>query len=162
MRLMITAFLFLLGGSQTLLAENNEGVVHQLRVYEIFEGNKQAFHDRFRDHAMRIMARYDFRIVAMWEAKSETRTEFVYLLEWPDRETMQDRWKRFMADAEWADIKRRTAAEHGRLVGEIQERVMQPTTYSPAPRLLNGQEEELEPRQRERTAESGHPSDLSR
>jgi hypothetical protein len=29
--------------------------VHQLRIYEIFDHNKQAFHDRFRDHAMRIM-----------------------------------------------------------------------------------------------------------
>src|ERR1051325_7043650 len=60
------------------------GVVHQLRIYEIFDNNKQAFHDRFRDHAMRIMAKYDFHIVSMWEAKNGTRTEFVYLLEWPD------------------------------------------------------------------------------
>ena len=152
MRLMITVFLFLLGGSQTLLAEDNGGVVHQLRVYEIFEQNKQAFHDRFRDHALRIMDRHDFTIVAMWETKSETRTEFVYLLEWPDKETMQDRWKRFMADAEWADIKRRTAAEHGRLVGEIEERVMKPTTYSPAPKLLNG----------EKGGEQAQPGDSSR
>ncbi|MGH8249821.1 MAG: hypothetical protein ACREVI_03830 [Steroidobacteraceae bacterium] len=35
-------------------------VVHQLRSYEVFEHNKRAFHDRFRDHAMRIMAKYDF------------------------------------------------------------------------------------------------------
>src|SRR5688572_32631600 len=58
--------------------------VHQLRVYEIFDTNKQAFHDRFRDHAKRIMKKYDFNIVAMWEAKNGARTEFVYLLEWPD------------------------------------------------------------------------------
>ena len=49
--------------------------VHQLRIYEIFDHNKQAFHDRFRDHAMRIMKKYDFNIVAMWEAKNGTRTE---------------------------------------------------------------------------------------
>ena len=28
-------------------------VIHQLRIYEIFDNNKKAFHDRFRDHAMR-------------------------------------------------------------------------------------------------------------
>lgn len=44
-------------------------VIHQLRIYEIFDGNKKAFHDRFRDHAMRIMAKYDFKIVATWESK---------------------------------------------------------------------------------------------
>ena len=55
--------------------------VHQLRIYEIFDNNKQAFHDRFRDHAMRIMAKYDFNIVAMWEAQNGARTEFPTLLQ---------------------------------------------------------------------------------
>lgn len=59
-------------------------MINQLRIYEIFDENKAAFHDRFRDHAARIMRRYDFRIVAMWEAKGDGKTEFVYLLEWPD------------------------------------------------------------------------------
>lgn len=106
-------------------------VVHQLRIYEIFDNNKQAFHDRFRDHAMRIMKRYDFNIVAMWEAKNGARTEFVYLLEWPDEATMNDRWAKFMADQEWANIKKETAAKYGNLVGEIQVRTLHLTPYSP-------------------------------
>ena len=28
-------------------------MIEQLRIYEIFEGNKEAFHARFRDHAAR-------------------------------------------------------------------------------------------------------------
>jgi len=44
-------------------------VILQLRIYEIFDSNKKAFHDRFRDHAMRIMTKYDFKIVATWESK---------------------------------------------------------------------------------------------
>jgi hypothetical protein len=66
------------------LVSSSAEPIHQLRIYEIFDHNKQAFHDRFRDHAMRIMKKYDFHILAMWEAKNGTRTEFVYLLEWPD------------------------------------------------------------------------------
>lgn len=108
-----------------------KGVVHQLRVYEIFDGNKKAFHERFRDHAMRIMARYDFKILAMWESRRDGRTEFVYLLEWPDDETMKDRWVKFLADPEWIEIKRVTGAAHGRLVGEIQDRTLELTDYSP-------------------------------
>jgi hypothetical protein len=50
-------------------------MIHQLRIYEIFEHNKAAFHARFRDHAARIMARHGFQIVAMWEAKTAGRTE---------------------------------------------------------------------------------------
>jgi hypothetical protein len=110
-------------------------VVHQLRIYEIFDTNKQAFHDRFRDHAMRIMKKYDFNIVAMWESKTDARTEFVYLLEWPDEATMKDRWTEFMADQEWSDIKKETGAKHGKLVGEIQDRALNLTPYSPLKKL---------------------------
>ena len=112
-----------------------DGVIHQLRIYEIFDGNRQAFHDRFRDHAARIMAKYDFEIVAMWESRHDGRLEFVYLLEWPDEATMKARWAAFMADEEWAEIKRRTGKVHGRFVGGIQDRTLQPTDYSPRNRL---------------------------
>jgi len=42
-------------------------MIHQLRIYEIFDRNKEAFHDRFRDHALRIMRSYGFYILGMWE-----------------------------------------------------------------------------------------------
>lgn len=110
--------------------------VHQLRIYEIFDSNKTAFHDRFRDHAARIMAKYDFRIVAMWESKFENRTEFVYLLQWPDEATMKDRWAKFMADEEWARIKKETSEKDGKFVGAIQDRTLAPVPYSPQRELL--------------------------
>ena len=107
-------------------------MIHQLRIYEIFDANKTAFHARFRDHAARIMRKYDFRIVAMWETRFENRCEFVYLLEWPDEATKTRQWAAFMADAEWTEIKRVTSAEHGVMVGGIEDRVLAPLDYSPA------------------------------
>ena len=80
---------------------------------------------------MRIMARYDFNILAMWESKKDNRTEFVYLLEWPDRDTMADRWEKFLQDQEWIKIKKETGEMYGPLVGEIQDRVLYLTDYSP-------------------------------
>lgn len=106
-------------------------MIHQLRIYEIFERNKAAFHARFRDHAARIMARHGFEIVAMWETASAGRTEFAYILVWPDAATKTARWTAFMADPEWAEIKRVTVIEHGDLVGAIEDRLMTPTDYSP-------------------------------
>jgi hypothetical protein len=116
-------------------AGEQQSVIHQLRIYEIFDSNKKAFHDRFRDHAMRIMAKYDFQIVATWEAKKDNRTEFVYLLEWPDRETMTDRWGKFLRDQEWIKIKKETGEMYGPLVGEIQDRTLNLTDYSPGKAL---------------------------
>jgi NIPSNAP len=117
-------------GSLSQVAEQ-QSVIHQLRIYEIFDSNKKAFHDRFRDHAMRIMVKYGFKIVAAWESKKDNRTEFVYLLEWPDKETMADRWEKFLRDQEWIKIKKETGEIYGPLVGEIQDRTLYLTDYSP-------------------------------
>ena len=110
-------------------------MIHQLRIYEIFDRNKSAFHARFRDHAARIMRRYGFDIAAMWEAKTQRRTEFVYLLRWPDEDAKNAAWAKFMADEEWKEIKRVTNTAHGDLVGEIEDRVLVSTDdLLPAPR----------------------------
>ncbi len=106
-------------------------MIHQLRIYEIFEHNKAAFHERFRDHAARIMRSYGFAIIAVWEAQTEARTEFVYLLTWPDEATMQRAWAQFRADEEWKEIKRTTNAQYGDLVGTIEDRMLVPTGYAP-------------------------------
>ena len=105
--------------------------VHQLRIYEIFEHNKDAFHARFRDHAWRIMRAHGFTVLGFWETRTDARTEFVYLLEWPDEATLRAAWTDFLADPEWVEIKRQTSAAHGDLVGEVQDRVLEATPYSP-------------------------------
>jgi heme-degrading monooxygenase HmoA len=107
-------------------------MINQLRIYEIFAETKDAFHARFRDHAARIMANYGFHIAAMWETQTDKRIEFVYLLSWESEGEMNAAWERLMADAEWAEIKQVTAAQHGKLVGAIESRVLVPTDYSQA------------------------------
>ena len=114
-------------------------MIHQLRIYEIFEHNKSAFHARFRDHAMRIMQKYGFEIVAMWEASQPQRMEFVYLLAWPDEAAKDAAWAQFRADEEWQEIKRVTSARHGDLVGSIEDRVLFLADYSPS--LLRSSQE---------------------
>ena len=105
--------------------------LEQLRIYEIFDSNKAAFHDRFRDHGTRIMKRHGFDVVAMWETSLNGRTELAYLLRWPDEATMKARWAAFLADEEWIKIKREWTPVHGRAVGEIQDRTLRRTSYSP-------------------------------
>ena len=60
------------------------------------------------------------------------KLEFVYLLDWPDAETLTARWADFMADEEWAAIKRETGARYGTFVSNIQDRMLCLTSYSPA------------------------------
>jgi hypothetical protein len=106
-------------------------MIHQLRIYEIFEHNKAAFHARFRDYALGFMRRYGFTMLATWETRAGDRTEFAYLLQWPDEETMRAAWQAYLADPDWIEVKRVTGAAHGVLVGEIVERTLVLTDYSP-------------------------------
>lgn len=85
---------------------------------------------------MRIMKRYEFHIVATWESRKEGRTEFVYLLEWPDIETMKDRWAKFLADEEWIRIKQNRNPARGPIVGDIQDITLELTDYSPQGSLV--------------------------
>jgi hypothetical protein len=106
--------------------------VQQLRVYEVNRANREPFHARFRDHALRIMKKYDFNIVDMWESDTGEKLQFIYVLDWPDAATMESRWQAFMADAEWIEIKKRSAAEHGQLVKEARGQVLERLSFSPA------------------------------
>ncbi len=106
-------------------------MIHELRIYEIFDTSKDAFHARFRDHAARLMGEHGFKIIGMWQSRSDDRLEFVYLLVWPDDATRQAAWERFLSNPEWQRIKRETAAESGALVGTVTSRVLEPTDYTP-------------------------------
>ena len=104
-------------------------MINQLRIYDIVPDGREAFHERFCDHAARIMeTTHGFRIKGMWETGTDDAPKFAYLLAWQDEAEMNAGWAAFMADAEWIEIKRRTADTP--MVGEITDHVLHPTDYS--------------------------------
>ena len=106
--------------------------LHQLRIYEIDRRLRAAFHERFGDHATRIMDAHGFRILAMWEAETDERLEFVYLLEWDDRDTLERGWAAFMADESWAEVKAAVRTDvGGEPVLGVSDRILQVVTYPP-------------------------------
>lgn len=116
-----------------------ETPIHQLRIYQVPKENNKVFHERFRDHAYRIMKKYGFNIVSIWESNYNDKVEFVYLLEWKDKKTMEEAWKNFMADQDWKDIKKETSSLHGTFVENIEDRTLILTDYSPQKKLLQDQ-----------------------
>lgn len=106
-------------------------MIHQLRIYEIFDATREAFHARFRDHAARLMRDHGFDIRAMWECRNGERLEFVYLIAWADDSAMKTAWADFMSNPEWVRIKQETGATEGPLVGEIADRRLVATAYDP-------------------------------
>jgi len=114
--------------------------IHQLRIYEVPKENRQVFNERFKDHAYRIMKKYGFTIVAMWETELNNKLEFIYLIEWKDENTMKTAWNNFMKDQEWKDIKERTSKLYGTFVERIEDRTLILTDYSPHQDLIKKQE----------------------
>lgn len=112
-------------------AQSLPAPLQQLRIYEIPRANEGVFHDRFRDHALRIMARHGFAVRSIWRSEHRDKVEFVYLLDWPDAAAMKAAWDAFMADPEWAAIKKETGARHGRFVDAISDRTLEPLPWSP-------------------------------
>jgi len=106
--------------------------VYQLRIYEVSSDRKEVFHDRFKNHALQIMKRYDFEVVALWESSSVVNFEFIYILKWPDVATMERQWKLFLADDEWIAIKKKTVSETGEPVLKATGRLLSEVEYSPA------------------------------
>jgi NIPSNAP protein len=106
-------------------------MIHQLRIYEILDDTKAAFPGASMSTRPASCGNTGS---ALWEARTEHRTDFVYLLGWPDIETKTKAWDAFTADEEWREIKRVTGAAHGRMVGVIEDRTLLLTDYSPAVR----------------------------
>ena len=112
------------------LAAQNQPV-HQLRIYELTKKNKEVFHERFKTEAIRIMNKYDFNIISIWETEFEDKVEFVYLLQWETEAALKKGWEGFMADQEWKDIKKVTSAKYGSFVEKIEDRTLWVQDYSP-------------------------------
>jgi heme-degrading monooxygenase HmoA len=108
-------------------------MICQLRTYEIFDTNNDAFHARFRDRAMRIIGVDGFEFAGSWETASpEERTEFFFLLRWPDEEMMRRQWESCMVDEKGTRITRETNAAHGDQVGKIKAQAKLLADFSPA------------------------------
>ncbi len=105
-------------------------MIHQLRIYQIKPDLKTAFDTRFRKYAVRIMQSYGFNIKAMWFSESEGKTEFVYILEWSDKATLEKQWAAFMADSEWEEIKRKSREQYGEMVlAKLRDQVLESTDW---------------------------------
>lgn len=105
-------------------------MIYQLRIYQINPELKTAFDTRFREHAMRIMQSHGFDIKAMWFSEYEDKTEFVYILEWSDKTTLEKQWATFMVDSEWEDIKRKSREQHGEMViAKVRDQVLESTDW---------------------------------
>jgi hypothetical protein len=104
------------------------GPVYELRTYTAEPGKLELLKARFRDHTIRIFAKYGMESVGYWvpQDPEKSKNTLIYILKHASREAADQSWKSFAADPEW----QKAAKESG--VGPVKvERVwLDPTEFS--------------------------------
>lgn len=104
---------------------------YEMRVYTANPGKMEALHQRFRDHANRLLAKHGMEVVGHWTVESGegAGTTMVFILAYPSKEAREKAWEAFKADPEWQKAKADSERD-GALVGKVVQTFMVPTDYS--------------------------------
>jgi hypothetical protein len=107
-------------------------MIYELRTYWAAPGKTEAMHKRFRTLTLGIFARHHMGVVGFWTPAPVTPEsgDLVYMLSFPNVESMQAAWDAFRADPQWIEGKAASETE-GTLVVKLTSVVLQPTDYSP-------------------------------
>ena len=106
-------------------------MIYELRTYWAAPGKAEAMHNRFRTLTLGIFERHQMEVMGFWTPVPVTPEsgDLVYLLRFPNVESMEAAWDAFRADPQWIEGKAASETE-GTLVVKLTSTVLQPTDYS--------------------------------
>jgi hypothetical protein len=106
-------------------------VIYELRVYTVHPGKMPALLSRFREHTCRLFERHGIKSVGYWLNLVGGRSdELWYVVGYEDMAARQKAWASFVADPEWQKA-RADSESDGPIVHHIENRLMNPTDFSP-------------------------------
>lgn len=106
-------------------------MIYELRTYTANPGKMPALQARFRDHTLAIFERHGIKNVGYWTNSVGGRSdELVYIVAFEDMAQRDRAWAAFRDDPEWVKVRTESEAD-GPLVHHIENRILQPTDYSP-------------------------------
>jgi len=137
MRMTFLAILAALAATLTLMAaESADGKnFYEMRVYYSPEGKLNELHARFRNHTLKLFEKHGIKNIGYFVPEgANPENKLVYFLAYESREARDKAWKAFMADPDWQKAWKESE-KNGTLVAKIEESYLQPTDYSPAPKI---------------------------
>ena len=106
--------------------------LHQLRIYEIDPASESHSTTGSATTPRGSWTRTGSTSWPCGRRRRDERLEFVYLLEWSDRDTLEHSWAAFMADESWAEVKATVrAAVGGEPVVGVSDRILETVAYPP-------------------------------
>lgn len=106
-------------------------MIYELRIYTANTGKMGALQARFRDHTTALFEKHGIKNVGYWTNTIGGRSdELWYMLGFEDLAQRQAAWAAFGADPDWQKA-RADSEKDGPLVHHIENRIMNPTDFSP-------------------------------
>ncbi|MBM4409935.1 MAG: NIPSNAP family protein [Chloroflexi bacterium] len=106
-------------------------MIYELRIYTANPGKMGALQARFRDHTVRLFEKHGIKNVGYWTNSIGGRSdELWYMLGFESLAQRQAAWAAFQADPDWQKA-RADSEKDGALVHHIENRIMNPTDFSP-------------------------------
>ncbi len=108
-------------------------MIYELRIYTAHPGKMGALMKRFRDVTMEIFERHGIHNVGYWTNSVGGRSdELWYIVSFESHGQREEAWRSFASDPEWVAA-RAASEEAGPIVHHIENRILQPTEWSPLP-----------------------------
>lgn len=106
-------------------------MIYELRIYTAAEGKMGALLARFRDHTCALFEKHGITNVGYWLNTVGGRSdELWYMLAFEDHGQREKAWTAFVSDPDWQEA-RRESEKDGPLVHHLENRIMNPTDFSP-------------------------------
>lgn len=126
----VLAATVVLGLASTLVAEEQDTRVFEMRTYYAPPGRLADLEARFRDHTLKLFEKHGLTSIGYWTPIENSENKLIYVLAFPSAEAKAAAWKAFFADPEWKEVKKQTEA-NGRLVTKVESVLLSATDYSP-------------------------------
>jgi hypothetical protein len=106
-------------------------MIHELRIYTAESGRMADLLARFRDHTLKLFEKHGMTNVGYWLNSIGGRSdELWYIVGFENLAHREKAWAEFAADPEWKKARAESEA-NGPLVHHIENRILNPTNFSP-------------------------------
>jgi len=127
----LSAAALLASATIVVAAESPDTRVYELRIYHAAPGKLDDLNKRFRDHTVKLFAKYGMENIGYWTPADPSDNRLIYVLAHASRDAAKKTFAAFGADPEWKAAQKASEA-NGKLVNKVESYFMQPTDYSPA------------------------------
>lgn len=108
-------------------------MILELREYVAAPGRRPRLVARFREHTLPLFEKHgmDCRLIGTTEIGADCTNELAYVLAFSSVAEMDEKWRAFLADPEWARAREQSEVD-GPLVDRIRRRVLDSAAFAAA------------------------------